>query len=124
MKICLSSTGTDLDANIDPRFGRCNYFVIYDSENDTFEYFENQSRDAMGGAGIQAAQFVIDKGADTVISGAIGPNAFRVLNSAGMNIYSGVSGVIKDAIEDLKKGKLTLTLQADVQSHYGTKKDF
>jgi predicted Fe-Mo cluster-binding NifX family protein len=124
MKICISSSGTDLDSNVDPRFGRCPYYIFYDSETEKFEYFENQSRNAMGGAGIQAAQFVVDNGAETVLSGAIGPNAFRVLNSAGINIYSGVGGTVKSAIEDLKNGKLVLTLKPDVQSHYGTGKNF
>lgn len=124
MKICISASGKDMDSNVDPRFGRCPYYIFYDSESDGFEYFENQSRNAMGGAGIQAAQFVIDKGADTVLSGAIGPNAFRVLNSAGINIYSGIVGTVKSAIDDLKNGKLVLTLKPDVQSHYGTGKNF
>ncbi len=124
MKICISSSGTDLDSNVDPRFGRCPYFIMYNSENDTFEYFENESRNAMGGAGIQAAQSVINRGANTVISGNIGPNAFRVLAAANINIYSGVSGTVREAIEKLKNGKLVLTLSPDVQSHYGTGGDF
>ena len=124
MKICISASGTDLDSNVDPRFGRCPYFILYDSETDDFEHFENQSRNAMGGAGIQAAQFVVDSGASTVLSGAIGPNAFRVLNSAGINIYSGVGGTVRGAIENLKDGKLVLTLKPDVQTHYGTGKNF
>ena len=124
MKICISSSGADLDSNVDPRFGRCPYFIMYNSENDTFEYFENESRNAMGGAGIQAAQFVVGKGANTVISGNIGPNSFRVLAAANINIYSGVSGTVREAIEKLKNGKLVLTLAPDVQSHYGTGRNF
>ncbi len=124
MKICISSSGTDLDSNVDPRFGRCPYFIMYDSENDTFEYFENESRNAMGGAGIQAAQAVINRGANTVISGNIGPNAFKVLAAADINIYSGVSGTVREAIEKLKNGKLVLTLSPDVQSHFGTSGNF
>ncbi len=124
MKICISSLGTNLDSSVDPRFGRCPYFIIYNTENDTFEYFENGSRNAMGGAGIQAAQFVVEKGADAVISGNIGPNSFRVLAAANIKIYSGVSGTVKEAIEKLKNGKLALTITPDVQSHYGSQRKF
>ena len=88
MKICISSSGTDLGSNVDPRFGRCPYFIVYDTDTDKFEYLENESRNAMGGAGIQAAQFVVNKGISTVISGAIGPNSFKVFNTANINIYS------------------------------------
>jgi len=119
MKICISSSGTDLDSNVDPRFGRCPYFIVYDIDNYKFEYFENESRNAMGGAGIQAAQFVVNKGISTVISGAIGPNSFRVFNAANINIYSGVTGTVREAIDKLKNGKLVLTPIPDVQSHHG-----
>jgi len=119
MKICISSSGTDLDSNVDPRFGRCPYFIIYDTDIDKFEYFENESRNAMGGAGIQAAQFVVNKGISTVISGAIGPNSFKVFNAANINIYSGVTGTVREAIDKLKNGKLVLTPAPDVQSHSG-----
>jgi predicted Fe-Mo cluster-binding NifX family protein len=123
MKVCLSSTGTTLDSNVDPRFGRCAYFIIYDISTDTFEYYANESRDAMGGAGIQAAQKVIEKGAEAVISGNIGPNSFKVLQSAPngpIKIYSGVSGTIRDAIAQLKNNELKPVTSSSVQSHYGT----
>ena len=122
MKVCLSSTGTTLDSNVDPRFGRCAYFIIYDTSADTFEYYANESRNAMGGAGIQAAQRVIEKGAEAVISGDIGPNSFRVLQSAPngpIKIYSGVSGTIRSAIAQLKNNELTQAASSNVQSHYG-----
>ena len=119
MKICISSSGTDLGSNVDPRFGRCPYFIVYDTDTDKFEYLENESRNAMGGAGIQAAQFVVNKGISTVISGAIGPNSFKVFNTANINIYSGVTGTIREAIDKLKNEKLVLTSIPDVQSHHG-----
>jgi predicted Fe-Mo cluster-binding NifX family protein len=119
MKICISSSGTDLDSNVDARFGRCPYFIIYDMDNDKFEFLENESRNAMGGAGIQAAQFVVNTGASAIISGAIGPNSFKVFNAANTNIYSGVTGTIREVINKLKNGKLVLTQTPDVQSHFG-----
>jgi len=61
MKIAISSSGTSLDSNVDPRFGRCQYYIIYDTNTDSFEYVDNESRQAMGGAGIQASQFLVNK---------------------------------------------------------------
>ncbi len=113
MKIAVSSTGNDLDSIVDPRFGRCTYFVIVDVENNEikgFEAIENQGAAAMGGAGIQAAQIVANKGAKVVISGGIGPNSFRVLSQAGIKVVTGVGGIsVKDAVERYLKGELKET---------------
>ena len=119
MKLCITSTGTSLDSNVDPRFGRCPYFIIYDADSDTFESIENASREAMGGAGIQAGQLIASKNAGAVITGNFGPNAFRVLQAAKIKMYSGVSGTVREAIEKYKNGQLTETSAPDVQSHYG-----
>jgi len=119
MKICITSTGTSLDSNVDPRFGRCPYFIIYDMDSDTFEAIENASRQAMGGAGIQAGQLITSKGVGAVLSGNFGPNAFRVLQAANIKTYSGISGKVREAIEKYKSGLLKDTSAPDVQSHYG-----
>ena len=119
MKLCITSTGTFLDSSVDPRFGRCAYFIIYDIDNDTSESIENASRESMGGAGIQAGQFIASKNAGAVITGNFGPNAFRVLQAAKIKMYSGVSGTVREAIEKYKNGQLTETSSPDVQSHYG-----
>jgi predicted Fe-Mo cluster-binding NifX family protein len=94
MKVALSSSGKDLDSNVDPRFGRCPYFIIYDTDSDAFELLDNESRQAMGGAGIQAGQTIAKTGAKAVITGNVGPNAHRVLSSSKIDIYTGVSGKI------------------------------
>ncbi len=119
MKIAVSSTGTDLDSEIDPRFGRCAYFLIVNPDDMTFEAFENESMSLGGGAGIQSGQFIASKGASVVITGNVGPNASRTLNAAGLDVIVGVSGSIKDAIERYKKGELSPTDQANVPDHYG-----
>ncbi|MHB1274765.1 MAG: NifB/NifX family molybdenum-iron cluster-binding protein [Candidatus Humimicrobiaceae bacterium] len=119
MKIAITSTGTSLDSNVDPRFGRCPYFIIYDIDNDTFEAIENASRQAMGGAGIQAGQLIASKNVEAVFTGNFGPNAFRVLQTAKIKTYSGVSGTVREAIEKYKNGQLTETSAPDVGSHYG-----
>ncbi len=119
MKICITSTGSTLNASVDPRFGRCPYFIIYDLEQNTFEAIENSSRDAMGGAGIQAGQNIASKNVEAVLSGSFGPNAFRVLQAANIKTYSGVSGTVREAIEQYRKGQLTATSSPDVNAHYG-----
>ncbi|MBN1298799.1 MAG: NifB/NifX family molybdenum-iron cluster-binding protein [Actinobacteria bacterium] len=119
MKICITSTGTSLDSNVDPRFGRCPYFIIYDLDSGDFESIENAGRGAMGGAGIQAGQLIASKNVEAVLTGNFGPNAFRVLQTAGIKTISGISGTVRDAVEKYKSGQLNSTSAPDVGSHYG-----
>ena len=119
MKIAFSSTGRDLDSEVDPRFGRCAYFLIVNPDDMSFEAFENESMTLGGGAGIQSGQFIASKGAQVVVTGNIGPNASRTLNAAGIVVIAGVSGPIKDAIERYKKGELSPTEGPSVADHYG-----
>lgn len=120
MKIAVSSSGKGIESNVDPRFGRCPYFIIYDTDNDNFEVIENQSRQAMGGAGIQSAQIVIDRKVDAVITGNIGPNAYHVFSTASIKVYSGVTGTVEEAINKVKKGELESASNPDVPPHFGT----
>ena len=106
MKIAASATDGQLDASIDPRFGRCQYFVLVDSDTMNFEAFPNTSLTAPSGAGIQAAQTVANKGAKLVITGRVGPNAHQMLSSAGIKIITGVYGTVREAIEKFKRGQL------------------
>ena len=119
MKICISSTGKNLDAFVDERFGRCPYFLIVDTETMKVKAISNESTLSSGGAGIKAAQIVAKEKVDSVISGNIGPNAFSILQTAGIKVYTGVEGAIKNVIEDYKKGKLKETGSANVESHSG-----
>jgi len=119
MKIALTSTGTDLDAEIDPRFGRCAYFLIVNPDDMTFEAIENESMSLGGGAGIQSGQFIASTGATVLITGNVGPNASRTLSAAGLDVIVGVSGSIREAIDRYKKGELSPTGQANVPDHYG-----
>ena len=119
MKICVSSTGKDIDAQVDPRFGRCRYFLIVDIDTMNFELISNESTKASGGAGIQAAQTVAKAGAEVVLTGNMGPNAFQTLSAAGIMIFTGVNGTIKEAVEKYKKGELKETAAPSVGSHFG-----
>ncbi len=119
MKICVTATAGDLNAQVDPRFGRSQYFVIVDSDTMAFEAMVNEAMNAPGGAGIQAAQAMVNKGVDVVISGNMGPNAFQVLSTAGVKIATGAYGTVKEAVEMYKIGKLNETGTSTVAAHAG-----
>ena len=119
MKICVSSTGQNLDAIVDQRFGRCQYFLIVDTDTMKVKTVSNKSTQSYGGAGIQAAQVITKENVNSVITGNIGPNAFQILQAAGIKVYTGVEGTIKKAIENYKNGKLNETGFANVESHSG-----
>jgi predicted Fe-Mo cluster-binding NifX family protein len=107
MKIAISATAPHLDGDLDPRFGRCQYLLVVDSESMEFEAIENPAISAPGGAGIQAAQLVARKGVETVITGDCGPNAHQVLSAANIPVYVGASGRVRDVIEAFKRGELS-----------------
>ena len=120
MKIAISATSASLDAEVDPRFGRCRYFIIVDPQSKEFEVLENSSMMASGGAGIATAQMIAGKGIEAVITGNCGPNAYQALAAAGIQIVSNVSGKVWDAIEDYKSGRLKASSQPNVVEHFGT----
>jgi predicted Fe-Mo cluster-binding NifX family protein len=106
MKIAISSKGTDLDAQVDPQFGRCQYFIIVDSATEAFEVVDNKAAALSGGAGIQAAQTVINAGAKAVVTGSLGPNATNALKAAGLKVYLGASATVREALQQSDRGQL------------------
>ena len=106
MKICVTSNGPTMDASVDPRFGRSQYFVFVDSETMEHEAMPNPGIGASSGAGIQAAQTIADKGIDVVITGQVGPNAIETLGATNISIVTGANGTVSDAIEQYKSGRL------------------
>jgi len=107
MKLVITSTEAGLDAPVDPRFGRCAYIIVYDTETLQWQAHANPGASAMGGAGSQVAQFAASQGADAVISGDFGPNAHDALAVAGIKMYLlGPSQTAWDAIANLGSGKL------------------
>lgn len=119
MKICVSAVSESLDAPIDPRFGRCPYFVMVDSETMAFEVIANASKGALHGAGIQAAQVVAKSGAEAVITGNVGPNAFQTLTAAGIRIITGAFGTVREAVERYQRGELEDVQGPSVGGHFG-----
>jgi predicted Fe-Mo cluster-binding NifX family protein len=121
MKICITSQGEKLESEVDPRFGRCGYFIVVDPDSMEFEAIENTNAQGMGGVGIRSAQLISEKGVKTVLTGNVGPNAFQTLNTAGIDIITGVYGVVKDAIVKYKTGELKPTGGPNVDSKFGMK---
>lgn len=119
MKLAVSATAPGLDAEVDPRFGRCQHFVIVDPQSMEFEALDNSNAMAAGGAGISTAQMIANKGVEVVLTGNCGPNAYQTLSAAGVQVITGVSGKIKDAVEAFKAGSLQPNAQPSVGSHYG-----
>lgn len=119
MKVAISVQGSDLSAAVDPRFGRARGFLLVDSETGEFEYLDNPNVDAAGGAGIQTSQMVVDRGAEAVITGNIGPNAYRVLESAGVRVFTGAGGTAEAALGEFKSGKLGSAGSATVEEKFG-----
>jgi predicted Fe-Mo cluster-binding NifX family protein len=119
MKIGISAAGPGLDTDIDPRFGRCQYFIIVDPDTMQFEAVENPGAMAAGGAGISTAQMIAGRGVATVLTGNCGPNAYQVLSAAGIKVITGVSGKVREAIQDCKSGKLQASSQPNVPGHFG-----
>jgi predicted Fe-Mo cluster-binding NifX family protein len=121
MKICVSSQGNSLDSQVDPRFGRCTYFVIVDTETLEFEALENPYAVSGGGAGIQSGQLAAEKGASVVLTGNVGPNAFQTLSAGGIKVITGVSGKISEVVEKYNNGAFEDTQGPSVDSHFGMK---
>ena len=119
MKICITSQGDSISSEVDPRFGRCQYFIIADTETEEVQTVKNSNIDSMGGAGIQSGQFISEKKIKIVLTGNVGPNAYQTLKAAGVEIITGVSGKVADAIEKYKKGEYKTTDGPSVDSHFG-----
>lgn len=119
MKIAVTSKGVDLDSQVDPRFGRATYILIVDSETFEFEVLDNRENvNALKGAGIQAASMLSDKGAEVLLTGFCGPNAYRTLKAAKIKVANDVGGTVSDAVKSFNEGKLHLSDGANVEGHW------
>lgn len=122
MKIAITSSGSELTSQVDPRFGRCAYFIFIDTDSDKFEAIENSGAQGMGGVGIQAGQMMIDKGIKAVLTGNCGPNAFQTLKAAGVEVITGVSGTVKEVVDKFKAGGFQSVSGPNVSTHSGIEK--
>lgn len=118
--ICVTSSGNTLESMVDPRFGRCLYFIFVDPGSMKFEAVENPNLTVLGGAGIQSAQMVVEKGVEAVITGNVGPNAYQVLQAGGVKVITGIGGTVKEAVENYRKGIFQPSSGPTVPLHFGT----
>ncbi len=119
MKIAFSTSGNEINAPLDSRFGRSPKFLVYDLDSEKFEIIDNQQNlNAAQGAGIQSAETVVRSGAKALVSGHCGPKAFRVLAAAGVKVYTSDAPTVDTALEKFKAGELKEAKGADVQGHW------
>jgi len=119
MKIAVSAKGKGLDAPVSQVFGRCPVFVLVDTETMSATSFSNEAVARSSGAGIQAAQFIVDQGVQGVITGNVGPNAHRVLDAAGIQIYRAMNGTVREAVQSLVQNALPLIGGPSTAAHSG-----
>lgn len=119
MKAAFTTSGDTLGAPLDSRFGRAPKFLIYDSDAKSFDIIDNeQNLNAMQGAGIQSAETIVRSGAKVLVTGHCGPKAFRILKSAGIQVFNSNASTVSEALELLLKGQLAESKEADVSGHW------
>ena len=112
MKLGISSSGEHTNSNVDMRFGRCSFFAIYDTDTNTAQFIQNPAQSASGGAGIAAAQAMIDNDVEAVITGNVGPNAFNVFANSDIKVYRCASVPVDNAVRLFLESKLEEINQA------------
>ncbi|SHJ31418.1 Predicted Fe-Mo cluster-binding protein, NifX family [Dethiosulfatibacter aminovorans DSM 17477] len=120
MKICISSTGNSMESQMDPRFGRCEFFAIVDTETNETKLIDNAAAKSGGGAGIAAGQLMVDNDVEVLITGNVGPNANDVLKAAKIKIVRGKKVSLNENVEMFKKNELEV-IDTTVPSHSGMK---
>lgn len=118
MKLLITAQGPTLESPVDPRFGRARYFILVSTEDMSFSAHDNiQNFHSPQGAGIQSAQTAARLGAEAILTGHVGPKAFSVLQTAGIPVYLGAAGTVRQAVEAFLAGQLPAASQPDVQGH-------
>ena len=117
MSVCITAAGQTWDDATQPNFGRAPYFLFIDPDTQALDAVEN--RPGAHGAGVQAAQTVADRGASTVITGSVGPNAFRGLEAAGIEVFVGATGTVREAFDAYQSGKLKRAAAPTGRAHGG-----
>lgn len=119
MKIAITSQGATLDSPVDPRLGRARGFIITDEAGAEVRFVDNkQNLNAASGAGIQAAQTLVNEDAEVVITGNCGPKAFRVLAAGNVRVCVGASGTAREALDAFNAGDLDAADSANVEGHW------
>lgn len=119
MKVAVSATRASLDAEVDPRFGRCSCFVVVNIDDMSHEIVDNGANQRGGGAGIQAAQQLANRGVEVVLTGSVGPNAHETLAAAGIGVVVDNSGTVREAIQRWKNGGIAFARSPNATPHGG-----
>ena len=119
MKVAITAQGEEMQSLVDPRFGRAKWFIVIDSDTGAFEPVDNEKNLAAAqGAGIQAGSNVAKLGVEAVITGNVGPKAYSTLKAAGIKVYIGAKGTVKEALDEFKAGALESVQEANVEGHW------
>ena len=119
MRIAVTAKGTTLGSAVDERFGRARYILVVETDDDSVQVVDNEvNLNAAQGAGIQSAQNVSRQGVQAVVTGHCGPKAFRTLSAAGIEIFTGATGTVEEALAAFKAGTLQSARGADVEGHW------
>jgi predicted Fe-Mo cluster-binding NifX family protein len=119
MRIAVTAVEPQLDAAVDPRFGRCPFFLIVETDNLSLEAVNNESQALGQGAGIQCARLLAERGVKCVLTGNCGPNAHQTLSAAGIDVVVGCTGTVRQVVEQFKAGQLRPSATANVPGHSG-----
>ena len=114
MKVCITAAAAGLDAPADPRFGRAPHFVLVETDTRLARTVPNAGAQANRGAGVEAARTVAASGAHALVTGHCGPNAFRVLSTAGVEVYTGAAGTVNESLQAFLDGRLDRAEEPDV----------
>jgi predicted Fe-Mo cluster-binding NifX family protein len=119
MKVVVTARGPELDAAIDPRFGRAAWLQVVDTATGRHVAVNNEvNLNARQGAGVQAAQAVARQQAEALLTGHCGPKAFRVLRAAGVEVYTGLTGTVREALAEMAAERLVPADGHDVDAHW------
>ena len=119
MKIAITAQDKELSSEIDLRFGRAKWIIVIDTETNNFQAHDNVvNLNAVQGAGIQTGQNISNLGVEAVITGNVGPNAFKTLNAADIKIFLAEKQTVAEAIDSYKAGELKEVDQANVEGHW------
>lgn len=119
MKVAVTAKGRRLTDEVEPRFGRAPFILIVDTESMEYEALDNSDNvNAFKGAGIQAATMVAEKGAELLMTGYCGPNAFRTVQAAGMKVVNDVDGTVEEAVQRVQEGKIEYSKSANIEGHW------
>jgi predicted Fe-Mo cluster-binding NifX family protein len=119
MRIAITAQGQELSSMIDLRFGRAKWIHVVDTDTGEHQVQDNTVHlNLAQGAGIQTGQNIANLGVEAVITGNVGPNAYRTLSAANIKVFLAAEQTVEQAVAASKEGRLQEIQQANVESHW------